>query len=163
MALANFPLIEALRKTAVQIESGARYSWAHMGSCNCGHLAQVITGMSAAEIHSRALEKEGNWSEQSERYAGFCPQTGFDIDYLIDSLIEAGLNPTDIRDLEFLSNIQVLKRLPGGFRYLSRNRREDVSLYVRVWASLLEAELSAENRREFAEANRAERTELLGL
>jgi hypothetical protein len=34
-----------------------------------------------------------------------------------------------------------LKALPGGFRWLKRNKREDVIVYLETFAFLLEAEL----------------------
>jgi hypothetical protein len=40
-----------------------------------------------------------------------------------------------------LEDKQVLKQLPGGFRWLSRNKREDVILYFETFANLLEAKL----------------------
>jgi hypothetical protein len=138
MAYPNTFLVESLRTTADRLESGDRYTWSHMGRCNCGHLAQTLTGLSAAEIHRRAMRRHGDWTEQSEHFEPYCPHTGFTIDYVMDSLIEAGLNPPDIRDLEYLSNRDVLKALPGGFRYLERNNREHAILYLRTWASLLE-------------------------
>ncbi len=119
--------------------------WAHMGRCNCGHLAQTLTGLSAEEIHKRALQRYGDWTEQSEHFEPYCPHTGFNIDYVMDSLIEAGLSPTDIRELEHLSNRDVLKRLSGGFRYLKRNSRDDVILYLRTWAVTLEEKIQAES------------------
>lgn len=50
-------LIAILRATANRVESGAEYRWAHMGSCNCGHLAQALTNSSRAEIHRRAQQQ----------------------------------------------------------------------------------------------------------
>lgn len=142
MAFNSPYLIDALRTTADRLESGDQYMWAHMGRCNCGHLAQTLTGLSPEEIHRRAMRRHGDWTEQSEHFEPYCPHTGFNIDYVMDALVEAGLYPTDIRELEYLSNREVLKALPGGFRYLKRNSREDVIIYLRAWADLMEAKLS---------------------
>ena len=138
MAFTSPYLINALRKTADRLEAGDSYMWAHMGRCNCGHLAQTLTGLSAESIHKRALQRHGDWTEQSEHFEPYCGQTGFHLDYVMDSLIEAGLHPTDIRELEALSNREILQRLPGGFRYLERNKRDNVILYLRTWADLLQ-------------------------
>ena len=62
MAHITSEIINALRKTASQLENGHRYEWGHMGSCNCGNLAQTITDFSRAEIQKYALEKRGDWS-----------------------------------------------------------------------------------------------------
>jgi hypothetical protein len=40
--------------------------------------------------------------------------------------------------LEYLEDKEVLEQLPGGFRWLSRNQREDVILYFETFAVLLE-------------------------
>jgi hypothetical protein len=34
-----------------------------MGACNCGFLAQEITHLRKAEIHSRAMQSTGDWNE----------------------------------------------------------------------------------------------------
>ena len=64
MAVPNLKVIQALRETATQIATSGRYEWGHMGSCNCGHLAQNITSFTRAEIQQFALQKRGDWSEQ---------------------------------------------------------------------------------------------------
>lgn len=137
-------LVSAIRTTATRLENGDSYMWAHMGRCNCGHLTQTLTGLSAEEIHRRAMSRHGDWTEQTEHFEPYCPHTGFNLDYLMNALVEAGLYPTDIRDLEYLSNRDVLKRLPGGFRYLKRSCREDVILYLKTWADLLESRIRPE-------------------
>jgi glycine/D-amino acid oxidase-like deaminating enzyme len=135
MAIANLPLIHALRETADRLESGAAYNWAHFGRCNCGHLAQTLTRLDAAEIHRRARRELIEWSEIPEDY---CGSTGYHLDHVIDTLLEIGLNRDDVRHLEDLSDRAVLERLPGGFRWLERNSRENAVAYMRAWADLLE-------------------------
>lgn len=130
-------LIDALRATALRLESGARYEWGHMGRCNCGHLAQSLTSLTADDIHRMALTRSGDWSEQSTLY---CPTSGFELDALIDLLLEAGLSPSDIGHLENLSDVRVLRRLPPEARGLERNRREHAVRYMRAWADLLAGE-----------------------
>jgi glycine/D-amino acid oxidase-like deaminating enzyme len=124
-----------LRETADRLESGAAYNWAHFGRCNCGHLAQTLTRLDAAEIHRRARRELIEWSEIPEDY---CGSTGYHLDHVIDTLLEIGLNRDDVRHLEDLSDRAVLERLPGGFRWLERNSRENAVAYMRAWADLLE-------------------------
>ena len=57
MAAPSIELIKALRNTANSIERSQHYQWGHMGSCNCGFLAQEITKMTKAEIHARAMQR----------------------------------------------------------------------------------------------------------
>lgn len=152
MAKPNPDLIEKLREAAAKIETGADYSWGHVGRCNCGHLAQCITPLSASEIYKRAnsqiLEE---WSEYARDY---CPSSGAPMDMIMDAMFAIGLQEEDIRQLEYLSNKEVLKALPGGFRYLEKGKREDAALYMRTWAGLLESELL--EKRAFKGFRRAE-------
>jgi hypothetical protein len=110
----------------------------HMGSCNCGHLAQVLLNISKDEIHRAAMEKTGDWSEQVTSY---CPTSGLEMDRLIFSLFEKGLSPQDIMNLEYLKDPRVLECIPQEKLPLRINVREDVIVYLEIWASLLEMEL----------------------
>ena len=71
----------------------------------------------------------------------YCPSSGAPVDLLISKLEQAGLTPTDIHHIEYLSDRAVLEQLPGGFRWLKRNVREDVILYFEAYACLLEMQL----------------------
>lgn len=141
MARATPELITALHTTADRLAGGDRYQWSHMGSCNCGHLAQTITPYSTAEIHASALQRSGDWSEQS--MFEYCPGSGLTIDRVIEAMLEIGLNTGDIPYLEKLEDPRVLRRLPEGRRHLKRNERDDVILYMRTWADLLAEELDS--------------------
>ena len=131
-------LAEALRVTAKRISSGDRYQWTHMGACNCGHLAQTITLSTPEELHAIALQRAGDWSEQTREY---CATSGYPLDYVIGALLELGASLQQLRDLERLQDPQVLKLIPSERRRdLNHRSREDVVLYMRTWASLLEKE-----------------------
>ncbi len=132
----SFKIIQALRKTALQLENGNRYEWGHMGSCNCGNLAQTITSFSRAEIQKYALEKRGDWSEQLIDY---CPTSGYPMDLIISKMIEFGFTRQDLRHLEWLSDDIVLSRT--GKPFLNRNLKSDTILYLKSWADLLEDQL----------------------
>jgi len=139
MAHANPDLINALRITAKKLAEGGNYQWGHMGSCNCGNLAQELTNLTKAEIHQFAMQGRGDWREQVEE---FCPTSGLNIDLLIADLLNRGLSVTDLRDLEWLSDQKILKRIPLERRNKMRhNVREDVVLYMTEWARMLEEQL----------------------
>ena len=139
MAHANAALINALRRTAEKLAKGAAYQWGHMGSCNCGNLAQELTQLTKAEIHQFAMQGRGDWREQVEE---FCPTSGLPMDLLIADLLNYGLTTTDLQNLERLSDKKVLARIPVEKRYeLHHNVRNDVVLYMNEWARLLEDEL----------------------
>ncbi|MFZ4478198.1 MAG: hypothetical protein ACOYPR_23600, partial [Saprospiraceae bacterium] len=63
------------------------------------------------------------------------------IDLVLEKLMDAGLQPSDVQHLEYLSDKTVLKNLAGGFRWLKRNKREDVIAYFEAFAQLLEDRL----------------------
>jgi len=139
MARSNFKLIEAIRKTAKQLSASTNYQWGHMGSCNCGHLVQEITKLSAAQIHDYALANcMGDWSEQSQM---FCGTGSMPMDLLFSELINVGLDITDIKHLEKCSDPKVLLLLPVGKKHPKNNVKEDVVLYMETWATVLEEEL----------------------
>src|SRR5262249_30168249 len=119
MARANRELIDALRRTAERLASDISYQWGHMGMCNCGHLAQSITGLRHAEIHSSALIREGDWEQQANDY---CPASGNLIDVILASMFDLGLTRADIRNLEKLADLHVLRQAG---RHLRFNNRED--------------------------------------
>jgi len=132
-------LIDALRKTAKRLAaSTVRYQWSHQGSCNCGHLAQTLTNLSHAEIHSYAIERHGDWEDHAEDY---CPTSGHHIDRIITAMMEIGMTRDDIGYLEKLDAPAVLYRLPLEQRNLTRTNREHVVLYMNTWADMLEEQL----------------------
>ena len=138
MAKATLDLIAALRRTANRIEKDSPYQWGHMGSCNCGNLAQELSTFTKAEIHEFAMMGRGDWNEQVEE---FCPTSGLPMDLLIADMLNKGLTTTDLQNLERLSDAKVLARIPLYRRdQMRHNRRDDVVLYLNEWASLLEEE-----------------------
>ena len=138
MATANIELIGALRETAIRLKNGVHYAWGNHGACNCGNLLQVITHLTKEEILQYAHSGIGEWTELAEDYCGI---TDVPVSLLIFKLQQLGLTPTDIHNLEYLEDKDVLKRLTGGFRWLSRNMREDVIIYFETFADWLEEKL----------------------
>lgn len=148
MAYLTIELISALRETAARLRNGASYAWGNHGSCNCGNLLQVVTQFNEKEILRFAHTGFGEWTELAEEY---CPTSNVPINYLLTRLQELGLTPTDIHNLEYLDNREVLEQLPGGFRWLKRNIREDVILYFEAYANLMEDELQRKVKVNFKE------------
>lgn len=138
MAYATTELIDALRETAKRLKNGASYSWGNHGACNCGNLLQVITSLSKEEILQFAHSGKGEWTELADDY---CSVSKTPVDMLLQKLQAIGLTPTDIHHLEYLDDKTVLKELPGGFRWLKRNKREDVIIYFETFAQQLENKL----------------------
>ena len=140
MARPSIELIEALRETARRLRNGAHYSWGHHGACNCGNLLQVITSLTEREILRYAQTGIGEWTELSEEY---CPHSNAPLNIVLAELERAGLTPVDVHHIEYLADRAVLNHLPGGFRWLKRNVREDAVLYFETFATMLEEKLIA--------------------
>ncbi len=138
MALPSFALITALRETAQRLKNGAYYAWGNHGGCNCGNLLQVVANISKEEILQYAQTGIGEWTELAEDYCGV---TNAPVALMIKKMQEIGLTPTDIHNLEYLEDKEILKRLPGGFKWLKKNVREDVIVYFETYANVLEDEL----------------------
>ena len=139
MAQLTLPVIQALRQTAQRLATEAPYQWGHMGSCNCGHLAQTITQLTKAEIHARAMQRYGDWERQLVDY---CPTSGLPIDQTIDEMLALGFTRQDLTHLERLADPTIRAAIPFERRNaLRHNQRDDVVLYLRTWANLLEQEL----------------------
>lgn len=143
MARSTVQLVKAIRQTADRLAKGDSYQWGHMGSCNCGHLAQTITHYSKGHIHGAAMWRYGDWNEQLRDY---CPQSGLPLDQIIDQMLEFGFSADDLAHLEKLSSPKVLAALPPARRCIKQNVRENVVLYLDTWARLLEEELLAQIR-----------------
>ncbi len=136
MAYPSLKIIDALRQTASQLESGNRYEWGHMGSCNCGNLAQTITSFSRAEIQKYAIAKRGDWSEQLVDY---CPTSGLPMDLIIQKMVDFGFSKQDLHHLEWLSDTEILNKI--GVSFLNRNLKSDTILYLKSWANLIEDQI----------------------
>lgn len=137
MATANPRLIAALRRAANKISKTDNYQWGHMGSCNCGHLAQELTTKTPTEIHQLAMQRSGDWNDQCVDY---CTDSGMPFDELISELLSAGLLLDDLMKLERLADDNVLYFLKGGKRHLKKNSKDDVVDYMIAWADKLETE-----------------------
>lgn len=130
MAIATDELVKILEQTVVLLENTKDYQWGHMGSCNCGHLAQVITGKTNAEIHNIAVLTDGDWSEKAENY---CRESGLAIDDIISEMLKVGFEIDDITHIEYLSHPKITKRLKETDFKHRRNSIKDVVLYFRAW------------------------------
>jgi hypothetical protein len=136
MARPSLEIIDVIRTTADQIDESREYQWGHMGACNCGFLAQAVTRLSKGEIHRRAMQGYGDWNEQLNDY---CPGSGMLFDDVITALLHIGFDTDDLKQLENLNGKDILDELPGVV--MRRNNRDDVILYLRTWADLLERKL----------------------
>jgi hypothetical protein len=138
MAKASVNVIRALRNTAETLSRSNEYQWGHMGSCNCGFLAQEVTNLTKSQIHFHAILRHGDWCEQLNDY---CPTSGMPMDELISEMLIFGFDTEDLRHLERLSDPSILSLLPNEERMLYHNVKHDVIRYLQAWATLLEDRL----------------------
>jgi hypothetical protein len=138
MAKHSLAIIQTIRRSAKKLELSTIYQWGHMGSCNCGFLAQEVTKLTKEEIHTRAMMRHGDWTEQLNDY---CPVNGLPMDDLISELLVFGFDSDDLRHLEKLSDGKILRTIPLEERDLKHNLKKDVVKYMKAWADLLEEEL----------------------
>lgn len=145
MANPNPELIAAIEKTVFKLKSGSPYQWGHMGACNCGNLAQELTKLDKAEIHSYAMQRHGDWNEQLVDY---CPTSGYPMDLMITRMLDFGLTISDLSHLERLSDPKILAEMSIEKRdSLSKNKKEDVIFYMITWSSLLRKNWLKENEK----------------
>jgi hypothetical protein len=134
MAIASDYVINSIHQTISNLMTTTDYQWGHMGACNCGHLARVVTNFTRAEIHQYALlTQEGDWNDMLNAY---CTVSEAPIDMVISEMINKGFSTSDLKHLEYLSEPSILKRLD--VTLLNRNKKEDLLLYLSTWVELLE-------------------------
>jgi hypothetical protein len=171
MAKASARLIVALLETALNLEREATiYRWSRFAHCNCGHLAQTITGLAPSTIEAAAKRHPGDWGEQARTLCGprlrpsldpgspsvdgalepeesdVCNVTGRTMTEILATLCTWGLEPIDIEGLERLSDSSVRRRLGTNTIDFPHGERQNVIAYLRAWAELLEEKLPAGER-----------------
>ena len=140
MAKVSIQLVQVLKNTARNINGNPIYQWGHMGACNCGFLAQEVTKLTKEEIHRRAMQRHGDWTEHLNDY---CQINGLPFDDVISELIAFGFDSVDLKHLEKLSDPNILRTIPPAERNLRHNIKQDVVKYLKAWINLLEEELLA--------------------
>lgn len=118
----NTKLITALEKVIEGLESDTvHYDWYQQHSCNCGLVAQAITGMSFGEMAQELSGATDDWRNVNggkrggggpcwtDMMAMYCPLTGVPIKEVFRQLMDAGLTRIDIAYLEALSDPRVVK------------------------------------------------------
>lgn len=165
MARPSARLITALRETARRLEqSDTVYRWSKFAHCNCGHLAQTITGLAPRTIEAAASRRPGDWGEQARTVASrelldatadecafepesidVCNVTKRTMTEIVGALLAWGLEPVDVEALERLSDYAVRRRLGTSTIDYPHGERQNVIDYLRAWADLLEERLDSES------------------
>lgn len=136
MARPTLELIEALRNTADKIESGEwEFKWLNSESCNCGLLVRSILG--------EPVSINGSWNSALNYPEATCffTETGMKNEEIFSKLRSVGLTDTDLRGLELFEHSEVLERAEAEDLYYEDP--EDVVIYMRTWADILEEKREA--------------------
>jgi hypothetical protein len=168
MARASRRLIGALRETAARLErADTVYRWSQLAHCNCGHLAQTITGLSPGAIRDAAARQRGDWAEQARTVTGRplapepdygsrpaidegawepedlgrCPVAELGMSQILAELSAWGLEASDVGALERLDDPEVRRRLGTHTQDFLHSDRRNVIVYLSSWADLLEERL----------------------
>lgn len=167
MGNAQMTLVVALRETAARLaRQDVQYKWSSFAHCNCGHLAQTITGLAPTELQRLAMKGEGDWASQArplqfpefdygDRPAldegawepfdvGACQATGAPLDEVLAEMYSLGLSPEDVQHLERLTSPAVRRRLGNHRVDFPHHIRENLVAYLNAWADLIEEAMPTE-------------------
>jgi hypothetical protein len=133
-------LMEALRKTADQIEKGTiRYKWTSTIQCNCGTLLQVITG-----YDDEALTEPLYSSYDARDYypIGDVRHSLYHCYSALAEKLGVEITRWELVALEQCNDPEVCRRVRGWriWRVIQRNKPASVIRYMRTWADMLERE-----------------------
>ena len=116
-------LIKALRITINALKNDTvLYDWQNQQSCNCGIVAQAITGMNRDDLKNQFDEQIASKLDKiksgEERISPtwknaikyLCPMTGLSNIEILNKLQTAGLSKEDIVNLEYMSNPAILEK-----------------------------------------------------
>lgn len=126
-------LINALRKTALQVEEGEIWDWDNPLSCNCGLLVRNL-GVPKDLIKRNVC---GFWTTSK------CVSTGLDTNLLTQVLKDYGIGYEEIVELEHIGR-EVLERDPDTSEETPETLekyRKIVCSYLREKADLLESQI----------------------
>jgi hypothetical protein len=142
---------EALREAADHIEANPdNYDWHIPEQCNCGILAQKLTGLDTADLNEALsngvrcndeyIGHYGLWRSFNAEQAAVCQTTGLTVTHIAKHLIAEGFTNDDLDDIESLGNSDVLS-VTGTFtdaRYgMPKAVPENVVRYFRAMADLI--------------------------
>lgn len=173
MARPSVRLVTALRETAARLRRPETvYRWSRFSLCNCGHLAQTVTGLEPGVIESASHAQGRDWGDQARAFAGapsfavlareaeplgegthepegadVCSFSRRSLDDIVAALLSIGLEPNDIDALERLNDCAVRRRLGADAVELSHADRDHVIAYLEAWADLLAEQLEREASR----------------
>ncbi len=98
-------LIRALRETAADLRNKAKlYNWGSITQCNCGLLAQKITGIARDNLlDSLAPLEPGHWTHMAKQTEK-CLLTNRPLSAVFATLLAAGVELEDFKRIEYLDD-----------------------------------------------------------
>jgi hypothetical protein len=144
MTQADRRKVKALMSAAELLESGRTpYRWSRVESCNCGILAQVVLGISAAQL---ALRMSGysayHWSQLAQDFpASRCEISSLPIATVFSALYLVGFSSKELGAIENLDDGEIWKAMRGP-NATKQDRTQFssglVAQYFRTMASMLQ-------------------------
>lgn len=135
----NTKLITALRTAAKAIEMETfPYKWEAQERCNCGVVVCSLLGMSPDKLRSKIPHSDALKGPTWTQMAGFyCPITGIPDNELFKELYSLGLTSIEIKNLEDLSDPEILLRMKCKKENIRYDNKQDLIRYLRAWADIL--------------------------
>lgn len=152
--------IQVLKDTLDGLNGRKKYEWANHGQCNCGMLAQTITGRTGSSIENAFDKSEvGSWTTNIEAFkdqnSTNCSTTGRPVAEIIKKMFDKGFTVQELIDLEWLRNPEILIRAKqlGNWEvqdesaYRNKEEKKDnykyesrtnLKLYLQAWLQILE-------------------------
>jgi hypothetical protein len=103
----NPKLIEIIRTAADWIENNLEFEfdWCNYSFCTCGAIVKVANELEPSSSLTREdLVQYGFWSRTLNKEIHRCSVTGESLHVIVQTLLDLGLTPKDIKELEFAGN-----------------------------------------------------------
>jgi hypothetical protein len=130
------------------------YNWIEADSCNCGLIAQAVTGLTQSSLRLELTElnkefpdrEDHTWKAMTNR---ICPITGVSENIIFKQLQEAGMTRENIIHLEYLSDPVILKKMRRDRKFIQRikdlftrpkkyyTKKQNLILYLTAWKEVL--------------------------
>lgn len=139
--------LEALKHAIQELKAGKFYKWTEMSACNCGIVAQSVTGYDSQTLHKKI--HDGTMIDLWGESAVACGVSGLPINEVLQALFDAGFTKAEIQSLEQCSDGRVLAeagidlRKPcyqDGKRTSHKAHKKTLIKYLEAWVRLIERE-----------------------
>lgn len=131
--------LEALKHAVGELKNGKDYDWLESHQCNCGIVAQSVTGMKNTP-HKLAVRGIGSWG------LSICGASGMPYYKVFQWLFDAGFTKKDIMNLEGLCDEKICGEMGMPIRLNmcgtneGCNDKNNLIAYLEAWIRIIEKE-----------------------